>query len=281
MKLPSIALAADMIRKTANHSTVTQHPGRCNFISTSLSSPPSDPQIIHNTIKHNMKVSALLRALKLKPKTDKLDPVPSLSPFEALPLELKLVILSSTPDLPTLHNLILSSPIYHTAYLSSRREILARVVLTSLPPEIFFEALAVHAASKLPRDATRYTHISAFIDSYKTTRMDPSAYERINEEKICNLSHDEVLEMARMHSIVRSVTQKYCDHIFPLCDEELPLSVVEEARIHRGLYRFQLFVNLFSDVGDDKSIVGIRTANRPMGMGFLVIYEPWVRLISS
>lgn len=98
--------------------------------------------------------------------------------------------------------------------------------------------------------------------------------EQKNEEKLFGLGGDAILAIARMHSIVLYATEKYFKCMQP--DTKIPLSEVEKMRIMRGFYRFQLFVELFSDIKDDKSVMGIRALNRARARVFLTQYLPWV-----
>ena len=75
--------------------------------------------------------------------------------------------------------------------------------------------------------------------------------------------------------MITHIVPRYVNEILPKTEREI--SEVEEGKIWRGLYRFQLFVELFSDVFDENEVNGIRVANRAMGRGFLTVWEPWVR----
>ncbi|KAJ5188154.1 hypothetical protein N7491_004479 [Penicillium cf. griseofulvum] len=48
--------------------------------------------------------------------------------LEALPTELLILILLEIPDLASLKSIVLSSPIFHQAYLAVRQEALCRIV---------------------------------------------------------------------------------------------------------------------------------------------------------
>lgn len=77
--------------------------------------------------------------------------------------------------------------------------------------------------------------------------------------------------------IILDAVEKYFKSMQP--DTKIPLSVTEKMRIMRGFYRFQLFVELFSDIfQDDSSVVGFRSVNRASARRFLSQYLPWVSL---
>lgn len=92
--------------------------------------------------------------------------------------------------------------------------------------------------------------MNLFLDFYHDSLRDPSDAS-LHDETVRNLyeqGSESVLEMARMHIMIMKIVERYVElgEILPLREREI--SEGERMRIVRGLYRFQVFVELFGDV---------------------------------
>jgi len=69
--------------------------------------------------------------------------------LDGLPVELKVTILASLQDIPTLKALVKSSPSLRQSYLGQRQLILSAVLSTEMTPSVLLEARFVFRAEKI------------------------------------------------------------------------------------------------------------------------------------
>jgi hypothetical protein len=208
--------------------------------------------------------------------------------LDGLSVELKVAILRYLPDTLTLRALVRSSPLYHGAYANQRQSILSTVLFRDLGPRVFSEALLLHQASEIPwGDASapsfrsaRKESVEALVARYKDQRDTPPTLSQIA------LDLETLESMVRFQGSVIDTTSEFCSSRLsqhPITRDSLQRydepSYHEKERIHRALYRLQLFYTLF---------------NVPVGVGrppdrsnpspfdwmdmshlFLSIFNPW------
>ena len=171
------------------------------------------------------------------------------SSLENLPAELRIQILQSLTDFPSLRCLIHASPLYHATYLQFRGEVLYHLSLYQLDHTLRPDALA---AVRSKRQDERSVHnpeaVFALLDDYGIARAEASLAK--TEWLSCS-SITEALDLLRLHETVKRVTEEYCRSIASKMSpkeaqqQPLRLSKMEQLRFHRAIYRFQLYCNLF------------------------------------
>lgn len=168
--------------------------------------------------------------------------------LEDVPVEIQQIILHQMPDFPTLQALISASPAYLRAYLSQRHSIMSDILHRSIPPDVLPDAIAIVDALKLPRNYDDYVpNLKAFVEQYRTTR----ASLNVDFEPIEPNTTEDLWEF---HLLVLDVTKDFCDYTLsthPVTGQSLDhytsLSPNEVRRIHRALYRYELFTRLFHE----------------------------------
>lgn len=184
--------------------------------------------------------------LRATPPTSPTPPAPPLPcMLEALPAELRLQVFSHISDLRDLRALVLASPVFCQQYSLDRQPILGQVLVSSLG-NLMPEAYAVQKAPTfdlwVPQsDAEGMAE--QFIHQYFSRRLAPP--EMILQD--CTLADLE--DMAAFHqTIVRPLLSQCATLSLRNLDPSLEvgsLSVTEQTRLLRALYRFELFCNLF------------------------------------
>ena len=198
------------------------------------------------------------------------------SMLETLPAELRLQVLSYISDLRDLRALVLASPVFGQQYRLDRKHVLGQVLLRTLG-SLMVEAHAVRSSVTLydrsPRPLPGDT-MRQFLHSYVSRRSAPP--ELVLED--CTLA--DLVEMAAFYqSVVRPLSLK-CASLFLQClDPSLDvgsLSGVEQTRLLRALYRFQLYCNLFGqgpEPGRFRPLAGLALAE--ILALFFGPFHPW------
>lgn len=171
-------------------------------------------------------------------------------PLEALPVELRILILSSISDLHSLRAIVLASPAYHQAYRPVRGEILRDLLykeyngLVNVPDAVTaIRSKELHAS--LPSNKER---IISLLDIRR----------RSDEVPETPVSIDETIQLLHLHRIAIFLMDDHCTfaprpgwmdqtkwktEILPL-----RLSETEKVRWLRGFYRLQIFANIFGPI---------------------------------
>lgn len=200
---------------------------------------------------------------QLKPEQQQLAP-PSL---EGLPAELRLRILSDMPDLKSLRSLIHASPVYFAQYRIDRKFLLSRCLEADLGREVLVDAIAAFnsKSSKIGTRARPNSNVTDFLDLYgwwrRYTRSPAALLESMSLADIrwITWNHTSTVRplAARLSSWALANLKSAVDKFIPEKTAEeghAPVSSAcpdgvsraERKRIHRALYRFQIFCNLFS-----------------------------------
>ena len=171
--------------------------------------------------------------------------------LEALPVELRILILSSISDLHSLRAIVLASPAYRQAYRPVRGELLRDILykayngLVDVPDAITaVRSKGLHAY--LPSNKER---IISLLDDRR----------RSDEVPDTPVSIDETIQLLDLHRIAIFLLNDHCT--FAPCPgwmdqtrwkktEILPLrlSRTEKVRWLRGFYRLQIFANIFGPI---------------------------------
>ncbi|KJK62633.1 hypothetical protein P875_00095165 [Aspergillus parasiticus SU-1] len=200
------------------------------------------------------------------------------APVEDLPPEVRHHLLSML-ELETLKALLYASPVYHQQYLLARKRLLCESLETTLRSATI-DAYAVYQSGLADFLHSRTKEkVNMFLQSYQDQR---GLYPYSIPSEMCGI--DELVDLAASYfSIVKPLAQYYTSWALgnlaaetdkPRSDE--PLSKMEETRLIRALYRFQLCCNLFG-VGCHKSsqIQRLSFDSVEIGTIFLDLFEPW------
>ncbi|KAG9235370.1 hypothetical protein BJ875DRAFT_529210 [Amylocarpus encephaloides] len=170
--------------------------------------------------------------------------IPSLG---ALPPELKLQILKTTPDPITLQSLVLTSSAFHQAYTESRKNVLNAVLLNELTPHVIHDAIyAVKASSISKENADQWKQdVTSFLIEYKNTS---AASHEISDLKT-------LIDIARLHRSVRRLALSFYEHCLdhhPITNQPLQtnwdgVSRNEKRRLFRTCYRYQIYCVVLGD----------------------------------
>lgn len=163
-----------------------------------------------------------------------------------LPIEMKVAILASIPDLQTLRTVTLTIPGYYTAYKTRQRHVLFHVLSNGLSPEMLGEACSLHAAGLIKRDQADWeTVVGKLIIAYEV--------DRTLGVSLGNQTVEVLREMALLHLTIEDITSKHAawgilNH--PNINENpyttpLPLSPSELNRFHRAFYHYEMRCAVF------------------------------------
>ncbi|QSZ37010.1 hypothetical protein DSL72_009102 [Monilinia vaccinii-corymbosi] len=168
--------------------------------------------------------------------------------IDQYPVDIKLRILSYLPDLRSLHSLICSSSSFYSCYIFNQREIFGKVLVAEMTLPIFLQAVAIFG-EPLRRICFKGKSEIVFHNMYKfmynvyrearATTFDPRRYE-----------FKTLIRMAKFHSTIKAISQDYfesCLGLHPWTHqkfEKIALERVEELRIQRALYNFELYFRM-------------------------------------
>lgn len=200
------------------------------------------------------------------------------APLENLPPEVRRHLLSML-ELDGLRALVSTSPIYYHQYLLDRRHLLCRCLEVTLR-SVTVDACAVYQSSSIEfSDARTSESVSQFLKSYQDRRSG-SQYSVISD----TLTVDDIVRIVAFHSsIIKPLVRHYTAWALDNLSKEAgdpqnheSLSITEETRLMRALYRFQLCCNLFG-VGRYRSYLQPRLGFDSVGILkiFICIFEPW------
>ncbi|KAF4634675.1 hypothetical protein G7Y89_g3429 [Cudoniella acicularis] len=146
--------------------------------------------------------------------------------FEGLPTEIIISVAENLKDIPTLENLIRSSPVHYNVYRNYQRQILISIFRASTDSEMLYEAKAVYLASLIPyQTPDRKDSIKSFIEKYQVEREEPTNLLSLDKEALHSISKNIVL-------ILNPSPTK-------------PMSKNEKRRITKAFYQIELFHELF------------------------------------
>lgn len=208
--------------------------------------------------------------------------------LETFPAEIRRHLLSNL-DYEGLKALVHASPVYHQQYLLDRQNLLCACLEATLGSSTTIDACAVYHSSLINSSETRTKEtITQFLESYR----DKLSYSFSPYSLLKALTLDEVISIVTFHiSIIRPLTQYYTSwtmdnlakettdlhsHVYLKDYEPLSLSKIENTRLVRALYRFQLYCNLFgfSQYWYGRQRLWMFSKVDILKI-FICIYEPW------
>ncbi|KAJ9202201.1 hypothetical protein DTO164E3_3130 [Paecilomyces variotii] len=254
-------------------------------LSTSMPDPTPDPALSVTTaqVSPHQTIAQSERSVSVQVLEDsQAKPSGSTShlnaPLENLPPEVRRHLLSML-ELDGLRALVSTSPIYYHQYLLDRRHLLCRCLEVTLR-SVTVDACAVYQSSSIEfSDARTSESVSQFLKSYQDRRSG-SQYSIISAK----LTVDDVVRIVAFHSsIIKPLARHYTAWALDNLSKEVgdpqnheSLSITEETRLMRALYRFQLCCNLFG-VGRYRSYLQPRLGFDSVDTLriFICIFEPW------
>ncbi|KAF5641180.1 hypothetical protein F25303_6975 [Fusarium sp. NRRL 25303] len=165
------------------------------------------------------------------------------STLEALPFEIRNGILLAVDSLTDLSALIHASPTFYQQYRLDRAFWLWHCLYLELG-QAYVDAYTVEQCN-MPEFRLRRNRekVLLFIEDYKLRRLEST------DVSWKPLDEDEILSMVSFHvSVIRLLMKHYTTWVRSNLEglsSPNEISRTEEQRITRGLYRFQLFYNLF------------------------------------
>jgi len=202
---------------------------------------------------------------------------PSLTPptLETLPAELRLRILLSISDVADLRAVVRASPVLHQQYLLGRKKLLGHTLKKTLG-SVFADAQALQAATSLadfgedvPSESIRGV-LKRHLDEYVAHRFEPDILAQCGVEDLVGIAS---FYLSVIQPLLVEVPALFL-HRLDASLEVGHLSNTERIRLLRGLYRFQLFYDVFKC----ETTRGPRdphfSSAEKLGM-FFTIFEPY------
>lgn len=162
--------------------------------------------------------------------------------LETLPVEIQEIIISELPTLQTLSCLVHASPQLHALYARNRSAMLGGCLSRTLGT-VMVDSLYCRLSGTDQFQQTRnLTLIQDLLHAYQ---------ERRGASPDCHLGElplEDLVAMARFHtSVIEPLAEEYVTWalaVFSDSSQINPPNGTEQARIHRALYRLQIFCNV-------------------------------------
>ena len=167
---------------------------------------------------------------------------PPLHHLEGLPVEIKQLIFSFLPDIPSLAALISTCSSLYYSFLDRESYILAQILPSQIPSSLIASALATFKSSAtIPGTKESTDSLATLYTSSET----PASLPRLTLRSALAFSrmHDHVQFFA--NSFTSSALSHHPVTGAPVTDG-MPVSSSELDRIQATLYRFEYFCNLFA-----------------------------------
>lgn len=165
----------------------------------------------------------------------------------------------SVPDSATLRGLIDASLVYNGAYVSSKEKILSALIEKQQLPGTEVDALAVLLSLDYADGMQDHPdEVVAFLDRYRHARGRGRWLNKKNPPlpirwRPPQTVADDLITMVRFHNYTETLTDRVLEYMektnerykFAKVDGLITISTQERMRIHRAIYRLQIFYNLF------------------------------------
>ena len=192
--------------------------------------------------------------------------------IEALPAELRLQILLCLSGLEDLKAIVRASPVFHQQYLMDRRRVLARASTATLG-SVFVDAYATEASVSLYKPGYMLPRqvVEQFLDEYWQHLSRPDvALQTCTVEDLAGIAG---FYLGVVGPLLRRLPAIMLGNLDPSLTVGR-LSETERVRLLRGLYRFQLFCNLFC-AGEPKRHLEFVLHDDDVVARFLGLFKPW------
>ncbi|KAK7421458.1 hypothetical protein QQX98_002157 [Neonectria punicea] len=194
-----------------------------------------------------------------------------ISKFEQLPFDIRHQVLLAVDNIEDLGTLVRASPTYHQQYLHGRAFWLRRYLLLNIGHVLIDAYSANLCSSPSLRQRRNRQQVREFLAAYPSRRSTATV-----ETLFASTSTEEIASIASFYtSTIRPLLQEYVAWTRSnLGSLSVPdqLSKAEQTRILRGMYRFQIFCNVFGYSRVDRDLT--LSNDETLGL-FLNIFEPW------
>ncbi|KAI1311715.1 hypothetical protein F5Y03DRAFT_286812 [Xylaria venustula] len=222
---------------------------------------------------------------------------PSSSRLENLPAELRIMILMRIPDLLTLRSLVHASPMLHTQYRHSRDGIL-RAFLNRELDGFLVDAYATAISREGVLGPRTDKAVTEHLDLYQSFLSEPTSFQNIKIDPdsirwmaafhisvaqplarlysnwaLTNLNKSLLLSTSRQGVATTEGRQAVFEEEESLQeDHDVELSISEEIRIFRALYRYETYHHLFGET-HDRHLTKFYT--HEIHELFFCLFDPW------
>ena len=210
--------------------------------------------------------------------------------LERLSPELLTQILLDLPTSQSLQSLIRASPKCYQVFLASKAKIVSTMICRRIHPSALIDALAAIKASQLRSLRPDRKTVLNFIRRYNYQRR------MGHSQRIHRLSLQAVVSLCQLYwssqYFIRSLTKRsryylrqcgqptcsedqspFNENILRIMDQEMPLSGVEQGRLQRAFYRYELYGHL---LGSDLEYCGEKLWEHPCDSHFFLrLYNTW------
>ncbi|KAJ2986361.1 hypothetical protein NUW58_g5066 [Xylaria curta] len=206
----------------------------------------------------------------------------SSSRLENLPAELRVLLLSSMPDLPTLRSLVCASPVLHAQYRNDHNSIL-RACMSREMDGIFVDAYATVMSRVGELGPRTDKTITDYLDTYKTWLPSSTPFLDIKSihpgrirwmvayPHICRSTLGSALYM-RQQGASNTEINEVIEEQVAQSNHNIELSRSEEIRIFRALYRYETYHHLFGQ-NQGRRRGGFR--HHEIHDLFFCLFDPW------
>ncbi|KAK3903715.1 hypothetical protein C8A05DRAFT_32529 [Staphylotrichum tortipilum] len=200
-------------------------------------------------------------------------------PLLRLPLHIIAVVLSNLDSMQSLANAIFAHSSLYLSFAEDRDRIVASIMAGQIPELIRQYAMYAHATSSASLDRSDMEQIQNFLLSRSIRK-----FEWIRDPFVLPGPLDRRLAstLSRTHGIIQHFTRDLLSETPPLARRYLNLdrpgpgcTADEEFRIHRAMYRFQIYCNLFNHEGNSTR-AGIYRMQLLLNVLIFGNFAPWV-----
>jgi hypothetical protein len=193
--------------------------------------------------------------------------------------EIRIQIMQSIADFPSLRNLILASPSYRATYAAGAREkILRGTALDQLDSRLHADALAaVRSTGFYDKYSNSLSSIVAFLTDYERARG--GGADSQSEWLKCR-DLNEAVSLLHLHEAITQAVNDYGPFIasrMKPVKKPPALSEMEKLRLYRAMYRYEIYCNIFGGMekhskfeGDESHVWPKESHER-----FLPSFPPW------
>jgi hypothetical protein len=170
-----------------------------------------------------------------------------------MPLHLLSMVLAHLDSVPSLASAIFAHSSFYAAFNEGRDRIVRQIITKQIPSDIMYYAMRTHAAAQwdLDRDGLRRIRDFLFESFHSDFRRIDARDESFTTPGPVDMGL--ASRLSKTQVMVQHFTRGFLRDTLPLARRELGLqrrdytsgSEVEEFRIHRAIYRFQLYCNIF------------------------------------
>jgi hypothetical protein len=226
-----------------------------------------------NFVPRSVHSNGLPSNLVPEPRTE--DETPKtvhVSLIEKLPAEIKIQILASL-GLEDLHAIIHASPAFYQLYILNRRSMLSNGLKNELGIIIIDAITVFQAQNTLVKSTSMHNldrkDIQKFIKEYRARRHSKEFSTNLTEKEAISITHFYI-------GFIKPLITHYATWTLAnIAQGSRPLSTIEEKRIVRALYRFELSCILFGYGPNHIPFEGNNESEQWNILSFLRIFEPW------